>query len=232
MPNLNEYLGSIMTSVTNARVISDLQTIRVAEEYANHNLLKHFSIPRMRIDDVEMTIPVGMDAQETNPEPYIDTVNKTELNNLLYENIIKQLGITRINADVKSIFEQEINKYIEDLTATINVANYKDLIFKYSNLIAENCYSIAIKYGLIKKTVKITAAMISPTIEKVLNSKISIVQRDDTLGNLNVIVEANRLREFAPETLIYIKLKISEDGMEWNRAENSNGDIITKLLPE
>ena len=232
MPNLNEYLGSIMTSVTNARVISDLQTIQVAEQYANHNLLKHFSIPRMRIDDVEMTIPVGMDAQETTAETYIGTVNKTELNVSLYENMIKQLGITRINADVKTVFEREIAKYIEDLIAQINGSNYKDLIFKYSNLITENCYSIASKYSLIKKTVKITPTLISPIIEKILNSNIPIIQRENTLGNLNVIVEANRLREFAPETLIYIKLKISEDGMEWNRAENSNGEIVTNLLPE
>jgi hypothetical protein len=47
-----------------------------------------------------------------------------------------------------------------------------------------------------------------------------------------VIVEAHKLREQKPENMIYIKLKISEEGMEWNKAENQEGKIESKLLPE
>ncbi len=32
--------------------------------------------------------------------------------------------------------------------------------------------------------------------------------------------------------MIFIKLKISENGMEWSRSENANGEIESKLLPE
>ena len=61
MIKLNDYLGSIVASFTNAKIMSDLQTVKLAEEYAKHDYLKHFSIPRMRIDDVEMTIPIALD---------------------------------------------------------------------------------------------------------------------------------------------------------------------------
>ena len=50
------------------------------------------------------------------------------------------------------------------------------------------------------------------------------------LGNSSA--EANKLRELKSENLIFIKLKISENGMEWSRSENAKGEIESKLLPE
>ena len=63
MAKLNEYLGSVISSLTNARVMADLQTVKVAEEYAKHDLLQHFSVPRMRVDD-ELTIPIALEATQ------------------------------------------------------------------------------------------------------------------------------------------------------------------------
>ena len=59
MPTLNEYLGGIFSSITDARVMADVQTVQVAEQYARHDLLKHFAVPRMRIGDIELTKPVA-----------------------------------------------------------------------------------------------------------------------------------------------------------------------------
>jgi hypothetical protein len=234
MPNLNEYLGSIVSSITNARVLSDLQTVKIAEQYANHALLKHFSIPRMRIEDIEMTIPVGMNVIDNEGTPTIEPINSNELVAAIYKVVIGTLGISRVASSVASLFQTEINEKCSALIKSMTPQNYKELTLKYSNALGEICFSIAKEHNLIKKSVKIqvTPTLLAQNIERNIISKVIINNEASALENLNVIVEANKLRELAPESLIYIKMKISEDGMEWNHAENSKGEIVTKLLPE
>ncbi len=58
--SLGDYLGHLLSSVTKARMQADLETIRIAEQYQSHPLLKHFPVPRVRLPQVELNIPVIM----------------------------------------------------------------------------------------------------------------------------------------------------------------------------
>lgn len=58
MPKLNEYLGGIVSEIANSRKMADLQTLQIAKEYAQDEMLKNFSIPRMKIGTVDLTIPL------------------------------------------------------------------------------------------------------------------------------------------------------------------------------
>lgn len=55
MPTLNDSLGGLVASATEARAM------QVAEQYAQHELLRHFPVPRMRIGDIVPTIPVAVE---------------------------------------------------------------------------------------------------------------------------------------------------------------------------
>jgi hypothetical protein len=52
------------------------------------------------------------------------------------------------------------------------------------------------------------------------------------LDQLTVIAESHRLREQRPEDVIRIRMKVSEDGMEWQTLQRDDGSIERKLLPE
>jgi len=58
MVKLNEYLGGIASSITEARMIFDLKSLEIAEKFSKHDLLKHFSIPKFRAQSVELIIPI------------------------------------------------------------------------------------------------------------------------------------------------------------------------------
>ena len=78
MANLQDYLGTLVTSVNQARVLADIESANIAEQYAQHRLLKHFSIPRMKMQNVEFTIPVAIQNVETSePRDYQPIDNKT-----------------------------------------------------------------------------------------------------------------------------------------------------------
>jgi hypothetical protein len=44
-----------------------------------------------------------------------------------------------------------------------------------------------------------------------------------TLGDMNVIAQTHLLREQKSENIVRIKIKFTEDGMEWQKVEHSDG---------
>ncbi len=58
MIKLSEYLGFIFIEITNARLMADQESARIAEIYSLNPLLQKFSVPRFRIPEMELNIPV------------------------------------------------------------------------------------------------------------------------------------------------------------------------------
>ena len=65
-----------------------------------------------------------------------------------------------------------------------------------------------------------------------LVAEIDIRQNANRIENTKVTIEADKLREKQPESLVYIKMRISEEGMEWQTMENAEGERVSKLMPE
>jgi len=234
MPKLNDYIGSLVSSITNARVMSDIQTVKVAEEYAKHKLLKHFSIPRMRIDDIEMTIPIALDEINEKIETEYEPIENTKFNAIVYKELVNNLGLTKLPSKISQNLRTEIAKQTQTLEHNIRIT--KDLSFLkiYSKELTSLVLNLEkeIQSPKVELKRKINLEDMPKYLEKILSQEINITSQRKTIEDLNVIVEAHKLREQKPENIIYIKLKISEDGMEWNRTENNEGEIESKLLPE
>lgn len=52
MPKLSEVLGGIVKDATQAQITSDLASLEYSEIYREHPLLKHLSVPRLKIKDL------------------------------------------------------------------------------------------------------------------------------------------------------------------------------------
>jgi hypothetical protein len=64
-----------------------------------------------------------------------------------------------------------------------------------------------------------------------VRSELAIGAVNNSVGNLKVVVESDRLKEKNPNTLMVIKMKLSEEAMEWERLKDDQGNIISKLMP-
>jgi hypothetical protein len=91
MPKLNEYLGGIVSEIISARRMADLQTLQIAKEYAQDDLLKHFSIPRMKIGTVDLTIPFATGGKSIK-----------NFNEFTYDEITKTAGTDYDASDTKN----------------------------------------------------------------------------------------------------------------------------------
>ncbi|MFV0607420.1 MAG: hypothetical protein ACK5NK_16455 [Niabella sp.] len=55
---MSDYIGFIFSEITRARVIADGESRRIAELYAKDDILKNFSVPRFKIPEMNLSIPV------------------------------------------------------------------------------------------------------------------------------------------------------------------------------
>lgn len=234
MPNLNEYIGSIISSITNARVMADVQTVKVAEQYAKHDLLKHFAVPRMRVGDVELTIPVALDALTERTETEYQPIDNTRFNSVIYKTLTNSLGRTSLPVKASQQLRSYVAKASQQLEENLRITQDLSVVGEFSQRTVQQLLAVAEEYQLISRESlpKINAEHISQQVSAAASQEIKVLSQRNVIENLNVIAESHKLREEKPENIIYIKLKISEDGMEWLQHENSDGEISRRLLPE
>ena len=231
MAKLHEYIGGLFSSITNARVMSDLQTIKVAEEYAKHNLLSTFSVPRMRIDEIEMTIPVAIsDVEERVVKSKIQPIDGTKLGAIVHKELSANLNVSAIAPQVLTQIQTDITKRTQLLEQSLKESKGKEALNDYIKEITDSVLKI-LKSNRIDTTNTISQDKIEKLLDAILQREVK-VSEERQIGDLNVIVEGYKLKEQKPESIMYIKVKISEEGMEWNRTENKSGEVNSTLIPE
>jgi hypothetical protein len=62
MVRIEEFVGVLLGAIAKGRAISDQASVRVAEHYLNHELLKGFPVPRMQISDLEVNVNFALAA--------------------------------------------------------------------------------------------------------------------------------------------------------------------------
>ncbi len=237
MPKLNEYLGGLLSSFTKAKILSDLQTAQVAEQYAKHHLLKHFSVPRMKIEDVEMTIPIALDQMAETPQTDQKYIDKASVNTLVYREVLSTLGLRTLPKSLSTNLRNFISQETQLLENRIKVnegesdfKSYSDIVANYINSMEKDLPKLSNKSEEAKRKAAIKS--LPNKLQKTLISEVEISRDKIDFQYLNVIVESYKLKDIKSENLIHIKLKISEEGMEWDRSENSDGEVTSKLIPE
>jgi hypothetical protein len=55
---LSDYIGFVFGEIVKARAIADVESKRIALLYSEDDVLKHFSVPRFKIPEMDITIPV------------------------------------------------------------------------------------------------------------------------------------------------------------------------------
>ncbi|CAM1365178.1 hypothetical protein [Tenacibaculum xiamenense] len=223
MVNLNEYLGGIATSIAEARLMSDLKSLEIAEKFAKHNLLKHFTIPRFKAQNVELTIPVAIGELSSDYEKDYEPINNIEFNSQTYTILKNSSKVNTFDRKTSTLLRSLIAEETDILEKNLKAnQNNEEFLDQFSMRVAERFLSIYPK----KLDYKFLVKQLNSNLKPLISSKQVVKQ------NTKVIVEAHKLNEIKPENIIQIKMTLNEEGMEWYTSENDNGEIESKLLPE
>lgn len=226
MTNLGDYLGQLMSEVVIARVHADLESVRVAELYASHPLLRHMPIPRVRLPEIQMEVPVVIDGSGS-PGPNESPRGGTSI------------------AEGRKQFDKVLAKHLRTNKVRLR-ANQREALVKALDAEAERPnIPIEIAVDTNRFADRLTNAAIGVLGESLSDEKISTIKaglRDDARLTLlaartspprvTALVETSAVREAGPEDKITrLQLTIREESMELTTIE-SDGETTERLVPE
>ncbi len=224
MVNLNEYIGSITSSLTEARMISDLKTLEIAEKFAKHDLLKHFSIPRFRAQNIELTIPMAIASLQQDEVIKHEPIDNIAFNSQTYQLLKNMSKADSFERKTSVLLRKKIAQKTDFLEKSLKSGVDKHSVMKeFSSSLTNDFLSISKE--------NLDTIELAKKLEKVLIHSINDKKELKT-KHTKVIVEASKLKEINPVNLIQVKMTLTEEGMEWHTIENDKGEKKSKLLPE
>lgn len=221
MANLKDYISGLVASVTTARYNADVQSSEIARQYKSDNILCNFSIPRMRIGDVEVEIPYALDYQNSQNNGMVLDENRTY--HAMRTSLCESYKISEIpDNDIKTY--TTLNNDLEDCAREIirgikrNGQSYleEEISELYENHV-ETWMDCMAALGVKK----------SPPKEEIMGNirnDVMLSMQSSNLESLEVIAEAEKLASFDSRVITRMKIKIQEDGLVW--ANTANGEIL------
>ncbi|MBI1803209.1 MAG: hypothetical protein HY033_05520 [Ignavibacteriae bacterium] len=231
MPLLGDYLGHLLSEITNARVHADLETLRIAEFYAGHPLLKHLPIPRFRLPTVDLDVPVAIRGLATStvepPRSRINFFAVRKTFDQLYSAHMKRFGFKLSNEDSERL-TQSLDRTIADLKdppdVPVSAAHIADgLVFNVIEALRkpppERAAAETPRLDVFEEELKSSA-----------REKIAMLTRSPE--RLEVQVATAEMKEVgSKDFLAILHLSISEDAFEWREIE-VDGKTQSRLIPE
>jgi len=218
MPKLGDYIGHLLSEITIARMHADLEAVRVAELYADHPLLRHMPVPRFRMPNVEIDVPVVVKELEETPVgesphgiPPIFEMRKVF--DKVITSVLAKEHITLTEADQKKL-KTVLDQRVVALTRPTEIALDMNRV--------SHDFSI--------NAVKTLGDLIKPEKradfeERLKDSlRIEFIKIRKLPTRLNVLVTTAEIREAGPnEVITHLHLKISEEAFEWTTIESDEG---------
>ncbi len=247
MPYLGDYIGHLLSEVTNARVQADLESVRIAEIYASHPLLRNMPVPHFRLPNVDLDIPVAISDMETVEDA--ETADRV-LDNMR-ESFGRVLDFQVKNANFK-ISEKDKARLEKDLDKKI--LQRKKPLKKAGALKVSEKEQLARRLSVTAITDEMVSAaveVIEPQAKEEVNgperlqkmkkdlSKAALMEFSKYLHEntrLNVSAKSSELKEIGrgsgpSSIMVNIRLSITEEAFEWSIAE-SEGETQELLVPE
>ncbi|WP_124981331.1 hypothetical protein [Nonlabens xiamenensis] len=234
MVPLQEYLGTLISSVNQARVMADVESARIAQVYAGDDLLKNFPVPRFRAQDIELDIPVAIDGfDQQQHQPDYQPIDNKSFNTSSYALMKDAARVSSFSRKTSSYLNSKIAQLSQTLETDLKANVPKEEAFKKYEDAAGSLFSKAIEMDRIASTDQDQPVMAYKSLlRNNLKSQVTGKTITNKLENARVIVEAGQLREIPNESIIRIKMKLFEDGMEWHSSSDPDGQVHNRLLPE
>lgn len=232
MPYLGDYLGQLLSEITIARMHADLETVRVAELYASHPLLRTLPVPHFRLPDIDLEVPVVIKQMD---EPGAGQSPRGGFDPKLLRKNFDAVLASRLRKDrIRMTAEQtkHLRLVLDDTLATMDQPAE---IAVDTNRIADRFADAAAKVLGEKlasgkpddreRLKKITAELRTAARLAFLKARIAPPR-------LTALVTTQEVREAgSAENVTRLRLKITEESVEWTQVE-SDGEMRDRLIPE
>jgi hypothetical protein len=223
MSNFGDFIGQCLAEITTARVQADLESVRLADFYATHPLLKSFPVPRFRLPTVTIDVPLAVSEVQAPPESGapksgLKMGDAHEAFRTALQGQLKRSDVT-FTKDV----EEKIYMAMRD--------RFKQL--SHSEYVSTSAVHLADSITKVVEDNLSTVKMDPKAREQFVTelrdtARVAIVKLLPTPPRVKVVTNTAQLRELGPqEFLTRVQLNITEQGVEWKGDGGSK-----RLVPE
>jgi hypothetical protein len=231
MPYLGDYLGHLLSEITNARVQADLESVRIAELYASHPLLRHMAVPRFRLPNVTVDVPVIVrKMDEAVPgQPLRGGISLEDVHQAIERGLSAALDRNTLKIapkrklELREAMTHSAARFRPAAGAAIPAGDIDGIATAAGEAFVELlCAQVEISSDAASRLQKVIYETIAATLR----------QAGQAVPRLHVAVTASELREAGPpELMARLHLAVSEEAMEWSVSE-SNGTTTSRLVAE
>lgn len=208
---------------------ADLEAVRIAELYAYHPLLRHMPVPRFRLPNVELDVPVVIKQMEEQPvdEPPKGAPGLIDMRKV-FDNVMtkvldeERVRLTPENKDkLRKVLDKKIISLYRPREVAVDVSSIADELSKTAS-----------------KALTEPGRPVAPSRQPELMEKFKKAARIEfhklrkPSPRLRVLVTTSEIHEAGPsENITRLHLKISEEAFEWTTIE-SEGEKRDRLVIE
>ena len=226
MPALSDYVGALLAEITNARVQADLESARIAQLYASHPLLQHFAVPRMRLPNVTLELPVAVEKidQPTKTPPASEFATLRQKIDGIIEQELRRLNL-QLTASLRKRLTDTLSRLLKDLQAASSLS--ASAVLNASDQAISATMDVIMSVSKDRPTPDPST---EPSLRRQLAAEFLRLQPPPSQVQVSVVTA--QLKDIAPpQILTRIHLAISEEGVEWTQTNPSDPASKT-LVPE
>lgn len=241
MAELQDLIGSILRDISHSRVMSDLYSREVSLYYENDAMLRHFSVPRADISDIELELKFAFEELKSQPEFALQkrisyqimlTANEitSELKRLVLKNKTNKQQedhLTRLKYEIHTILTDKVtHHFLKEIKDSDREQLSNRLFEKIVGDWGKNFKEIQIieqfpdLQDFVKGKVFFMCSMLEFTIKTVKDFMVDIA------------FESDRLKRMPDEILSSLKMKIEVKNYKWIKTTGEEDKEITRRLIE
>jgi hypothetical protein len=225
MADLGDVIGSLMVGVIRARRVADEHTAALAEYYKSNPLLEGLSVPRIRIPELRIEMPVIIDGQT---DEQIAVMADPALLAAAAAAQLKATFESRKLSVPTAIGKSFVAEVRSRLTLLMNATS------PITREAVARCIQEVSAEALSKSRLKLTAED-ADAIAKDLRGKVyaAALAKEPVGAQILANVRTADVKEQASGTnVVRLSITFKEEGLEWATQSGESGGVIRTLQPE
>jgi len=231
MSDLSEVLGAVMVSLVHARRMADEETAAVAEYYKDNPLLEGMSLPRVRVPELIIDMPLifekhipAKDAQLNAPS----VIHKSLM--IQFKQSIADEDLTNDTKLFQEVFDKEAKLALQRIAESQKVGGVrvtKEAVLRsvddaFAKALKKSAANKEISFDKVNSVNKAVRFKVAQVALKTFSSPIAFTANATTSAVKEATTAANTVR---------LQITLREEGLEWSTSMQ-DGKLTSRLQPE
>lgn len=227
---LGEILGGVLAALAHARRVADEETVAIAEYYRNEPLLAGMSVPRVRVPQLEVEIPVVIERfTESSAGKAASgvTITAAAVKTLKEAAARERLQVPQT---VTKSYEKALQSRLQALLSDEQPGRRRNL----SEAVARETQAAFLEVLKQEGRGRFEPAQVQPMLAALRDVATRVAMAEPAAPpEFRVSVLTSDVKDRAdPKSVARIHLTIREDGVEWATIDSPDGTTRGQLIPE